>query len=94
MDRYTVNGMNLIKKGTTLSPNFWRAPTDNDYGAKLQQKYIVWKNPDIRLVSLKNETKDEQVIISAEYDMKSVSAKLYLTYTINNKGSVKVNQKW
>ena len=93
MDRYTVNGMNLIKKGTTLSPNFWRAPTDNDYGAKLQQKYIVWKNPDIRLVSLKNETKDEQVIISAEYDMKSVSAKLYLTYTINNKGSVKVNQK-
>lgn len=93
MDRYIVNGMNLIKKGGALTPNFWRAPTDNDYGAKLQQKYIAWKNPDIRLVSLKNETIDEQVIISAEYDMKNVSAKLYLTYTINNKGSVKVNQK-
>ena len=33
------------------------------------------------------------IVVSAEYDMRSVSAKLYLTYTINNRGAVKVNQK-
>lgn len=93
MDRYIVDGKNLIKEGAALTPNFWRAPTDNDYGAKLQQKYAAWKNPDIRLVSLKHEAANEQLIILAEYDMKNVFAKLYLTYTINNKGAVKVSQR-
>lgn len=93
MDRYIVDGKNLIKEGAALTPNFWRAPTDNDYGAKLQQKYAAWKNPDIRLISLKHEAANEQLIILAEYDMQNVSAKLYLTYTINNKGAVKVSQR-
>lgn len=93
LDKYIVNGQELMKDGTELTPNFWRAPTDNDYGAKLQQKYVAWKNPDIRLVSFKNETVNNQIIISSEYDIKNVSAKLYLTYTINNKGAIKVNQR-
>ena len=93
MERYVVDRTEFIRKGGALTPNFWRAPTDNDYGAKLQHKYAAWKNPDLRLTSLKHETKEGQVIVSAEYDMRSVSAKLYLTYTINNRGAVKVNQK-
>ena len=36
---------------------------------------------------------DGQVVVNAEYEMKSVSAKLNLTYVINNKGAVKVTQK-
>ena len=93
MERYAVNRTEFIRKGGALTPNFWRAPTDNDYGAKLQHKYAAWKNPDLRLTSLKHETKEGQVVVSAEYDMRSVSAKLYLTYTINNRGAVRVNQK-
>ena len=93
MERYAVDRTEFIRKGGALTPNFWRAPTDNDYGAKLQHKYAAWKNPDLRLTSLKHETKEGQVVVSAEYDMRSVSAKLYLTYTINNRGAVKVNQK-
>ena len=93
MERYAVDGTEFIRKGDALTPNFWRAPTDNDYGAKLQQKYAAWKNPDLHLTSLKHETKDGQVVVSAEYDMRNVSAKLYLTYTINNRGAVRVNQK-
>lgn len=31
--------------------------------------------------------------MNAEYDMKNVSAKLYLTYVINNEGAIKVTQK-
>ena len=93
MDFYTVNGTQIIKEGSALTPNFWRAPTDNDYGAGLQNKYAAWKNPGIKLISLKHELLNGQVIVSAEYDMQKVSAKLYLTYIINNEGSVKVNQK-
>lgn len=90
---YQVEGVQFMKDGTALTPNFWRAPTDNDFGAGLQQKYVAWKNPDIHLVSLKHELVDEKVKVEAEYEMKSVSAKLYLTYLINNVGEVKVTQK-
>lgn len=93
MDNYTVNGLQIIKKGYCLSPNFWRAPTDNDYGAGLQNKYSVWRNPDIRLTSLRHKSNDGVVVVYAEYDMKKVSSKLYLTYFINEEGEVKINQK-
>lgn len=93
MDSYIVNGTQMIKEGAQLSPNFWRAPTDNDYGAGLQNRYSAWKNPEIKLLSLKNEMKDNLVIVSAEYEMKKVHAKLFLTYTINNVGAVKVTQR-
>lgn len=93
MDKYAVNGTDLIKEGEALTPNFWRAPTDNDFGAGLQQKYAAWKNPGIKLLSLKGEIKDAMAVVSAEYEMENVSAKLSLTYFINNKGAVKVVQK-
>ena len=93
LNKYQANGMDYLTKDGALTPNFWRAPTDNDFGAGLQQKFVAWKNPDIRLVSLKSGLENGLAVVRAEYDMKSVSAKLYLTYTINNTGSIKVNQK-
>lgn len=93
MDSYTVNGVQMIKEGEQLTPNFWRAPTDNDYGAELQNKYSVWKNPELKLLSMKHEQKENMIVVCTEYEIRSVHAKLYLTYTINNEGAVKVNQK-
>ena len=93
MDSYTVNGVQMIKEGGQLTPNFWRAPTDNDYGAGLQNKYSVWKNPELKLLSMRHEQKDNMIVVCTEYEIRSVHAKLYLTYTINNEGAVKVNQR-
>ena len=83
----------MLKEGAALTPNFWRAPTDNDMGAGLQNKYAAWKNPGLKLVSLNSKTENDQIVVNAEYDMKNVSAKLYLTYVINNEGAIKVTQK-
>ena len=95
MDRYTVNGVDMIKEGEALTPNFWRAPTDNDFGANLQNRFRAWLNPGLKLESIKHETANGQVTVSAEYAMKGISeaTKLYLTYVINNQGAVKVTQK-
>lgn len=93
MDSYTVNGVQMIKEGGQLTPNFWRAPTDNDYGAGLQNKYSVWRNPELKLLSMRHEQKDNMIVVCTEYEIRSVHAKLYLTYTINNEGAVKVNQR-
>lgn len=91
--RYAVDGDELLKRGSELTPNFWRAPTDNDFGANLQNKYAAWKNPGLTLVSLDKNMVSNMVEVKAVYDMKNVSAKLYLTYLINNNGAVKVTQK-
>ena len=90
---YVVNGMKLLTEDGELKPNFWRAPTDNDFGAGLQVRYRVWNNPELKLTSLKNSQNENETIVSAEYDIPAVSAKLALTYVINTEGAIKVTQK-
>jgi len=94
LDKYVVDGKDLIKDGSALKPNFWRAPTDNDFGANLQTKYRVWLNPEIRLVSLDKQTVNGAVEVKASYEMKDVQGKLFLAYIINNKGAIQVSQKF
>ena len=91
--RYLVNGQDMILDGEALKPNFWRAPTDNDFGAGLQKKYATWKNPKMKLIAFEQHSENGMVIIKATYDMPSVSAKLDLSYSINNIGAIKVSQK-
>ena len=89
---YDVNGMSVLNEGAQLRPNFWRAPTDNDMGAGLQLKYGIWKNPEMKLVSLQHQSEGDKVIVTAKYDMPSVSAKLDLVYRIDKKGAMEVTQ--
>ena len=93
LSKYQVNGLDMMKEGSYLKPNFWRAPTDNDFGAYLQRRYAVWKNPTIKLVSLQQRIANQQAIIEVAYELPEVSAKLNLTYVINNEGAMKVTQK-
>lgn len=94
ISRYNVLGAEMISEGGgELMPNFWRAPTDNDYGANTPTKYKVWRNPTIKLEKLSSTTVDGLVVVSASYNMPDVDCKLELTYEINNIGSVKVTQE-
>ncbi|OIP82621.1 MAG: beta-galactosidase [Porphyromonadaceae bacterium CG2_30_38_12] len=93
IEKYCVEGVDLMTSDATLSPNFWRAPTDNDMGANLQQKQKVWRSPALTLISLKATTVNGLVEVKTEYEMKEVSAKLFIDYVINNRGTVKVTQK-
>ena len=94
MNMYRVDGVDFIEDGNQLKPNFWRAPTDNDYGAGLQRRYQAWKNPEMRKESMTQRVENNQVIVEVAYDMPKVSGKLNLTYVINNAGAVKVTQKF
>ena len=92
--RYDVKGLSMLKEDGKLTPNFMRAPTDNDIAAKRQkEKHTTWKNVDLKLKSLTHKMENDMAVIDAEYAMESVKAKLYLTYVINNEGSIKVTQK-
>lgn len=92
LSRFEINGASLLEDGSQLEPNFWRAPTDNDFGADLQQKYWDWKAPDLHLDSLKTSIDNDLVIVVANYNMSSVKATLQLIYKINNVGKVKITE--
>ena len=93
LSRYNIDGNDLLQEGSQLVPNFWRAPTDNDYGAKSQVNYQVWKNPELKLVSLETAKKDGMIEVNASYEMAEIAGKLELKYLINNVGEVKVTNK-
>ena len=40
---YKLDGIEYIYNGFGLQPNFWRAPTDNDYGNGAPKRCQVWK---------------------------------------------------
>ena len=93
--KYTVTGVPMRGEGGTLKPNFWRAVTDNDMGAWLQQKLKVWRNPVMNLTSLsvdKKASNKSQVTVVARYDMPEVAAMLTLTYEIHAGGAMCVTQ--
>lgn len=93
LSSYQALGKSYIQEESALQPNFWRAPTDNDFGARLQQKYAAWKAPKYNLKSLNYEESEGKVTVKASYDMPEVSAKLDMTYEINGQGAVKVTQQ-
>lgn len=90
LNGFMVDGRQLLKSGTVLRPNFWRAPTDNEYGAKLHKKYGAWKNPDIQLVSFDSTQVDRHIIVNAKYDLPSVHCQLHLSYDLAPDGLIKV----
>lgn len=93
LSTYNVNGIQLLDSGSLLQPNFWRAPTDNDFGASLQKKYMVWKDPAYKLVSFKKRIEKGIALVEAEYEMPAVIAKLLLSYRISDNGAIEVTQQ-
>ena len=93
IDYLDVDGEPMLKFRESMTPEFWRAPTDNDYGASLQKKMRVWKNPQMNLKSFdKSESKDS-VVLTANFEMPEVKAELMLRYCINAAGEVTVTEK-
>ena len=87
---YIVGGKQILKEGYQITPSFWRAPTDNDYGAKLDQKMAFWKNPDFKIEKVEKEANDGTGTVRVQYSSKGVS--LIMTYRINSDGSLEITE--
>ena len=94
IDYLDVDGKPMLEEGYAITPDFWRAPTDNDYGAGTQRKLHAWKNPEMKMKSFKvveNEGKAKKGV-EVVYDMPSVEATLTMTYTLTPAGELVVNE--
>ena len=92
---YTVNGYSVLSEEGTIRPNFWRAVTDNDMGASLQERFSDWYNPEMNLAYYKVERdkKLNNVTVTTGFDMPLVKSRINITYTIEGDGTVTVNER-
>ena len=88
IDYLDVDGKPMLLDRRSITPEFWRAPTDNDYGAGLQNVFAVWKNPQMKVT--KFDVDDNEVEV--ELEMPEVKGKLEMTYTLTSEGEVIVRQ--
>ncbi len=89
---WTAQGTPLLVKGP--EPNFWRAPTDNDFGNRMLNRLAVWRKAGANRTLESFEAKQTgpaEVTISVGYDLKDVQGKAKLDYRILGTGDVLID---
>ncbi|MDR1121220.1 MAG: DUF4981 domain-containing protein [Dysgonamonadaceae bacterium] len=91
LDSYTYQNKWLLTHAPT--PNFWRAPTDNDFGCNMPKTHNVWRTAgDFRnLINIRvMEKTPEGIEIAAQFLLKYLDIPYDVTYFINNDGSIRI----
>ena len=89
IDYLDIDGQPMLVDRQSIAPEFWRAPTDNDYGARLQLRFSAWKQPEMKVKELSIGGNS----VVAKIDMPGVKCQLTMTYTLQADGSVIVRQQ-
>ncbi|MBC8003824.1 MAG: DUF4981 domain-containing protein, partial [Verrucomicrobia bacterium] len=95
---YQLDGKEMLMAGPV--PNFWRAPTDNDFGNNLNKRSGVWRKAGeqktVKSATVKQVGKD--VVIDFNFDInnekKQVIANYNSSYTVLGSGEVVVNNSF
>ena len=92
IDYFDVNGKSVLQEGYAVTPNFWRAPTDNDYGASLQRQFRAWKSPRCKVESVILSDKDGTKTVAVKNKLEGIDAVLTMSYTMNASGELLVTE--
>ena len=86
--KYEIGGKPILNPGSKLSPIFWRAPIDNEYGSGFVRKSKVWRNPEMKLKNLSYEENEGHLLVKSAYEMPQVNSIYNIIYEIGNDGSL------
>lgn len=90
---YKYQNNELIKEGNGPKPNFWRAPTDNDFGNGMQRRNIEWKKAslyaEVKSFNVKKED-NGTVTVLIVYNLPGVETTFESKYEVLGNGVVKV----
>lgn len=89
IDYLHVNGQRMLSFRESIMPEFWRAPTDNDYGAGLQHRFETWHHPQMKLKGF--SVNDNSIV--ASFDLPDQKAQLTMTYTLTAEGEIIVREQ-
>jgi beta-galactosidase len=89
MDSYISDGHELVASG--IEPNYWRAPTDNDFGNEMPSRLGVWRRASLYrdLKSLgARESGAGGVTVTVSYGLAEGLAAQTLEYEIGSGGEI------
>ena len=84
---WQVNGADAVQPGFGVQPNFWRAPTDNDYGNSAQKRLRQFHAFPVPAHVLTRKNEDGSVVIA----VKGSGVRADEKWTVFPDGSLKVD---
>jgi len=91
---YRYKKQEFIHNGQGPRPFFWRAPTDNDYGAKLPVRLKAWKEASYQEPKAEsfNVVRDKDTTaVKVTYRFPQTDARWDITYKVYSNGVIKVD---
>jgi len=88
------DGVELLRTG--LEPNFWRAPTDNDFGNGMPRRQRVWRRagPDRHVDSIVHRMEGANAVVRVGHSLHAGGARLETTYTVRPDGSIIIHNRF
>ena len=89
---YRYKGDELLSRGP--EPNFWRAPTDNDFGNGMEKRCAVWQKASSNRILESfavGPVSESSVRLAAKFDLPDVQSKYGTTYTVLGSGDIIVD---
>lgn len=90
MTSYIYKKLEYLAGGQGPRPFFWRAPTDNDYGAKLPVKLKVWRDISMR-TPVAESVRADRGQLTVTYRLPETQSSWTTTYQIYANGVIKVD---
>ncbi|MDR1417171.1 MAG: DUF4981 domain-containing protein [Prevotellaceae bacterium] len=93
LESYMYGGKRLL---SAPQPDFWRAPTDNDYGNRMPEISYIWqlagKNKTLKEFTVSNV--GGEVVVTASYILNDIQSAYTLQYTVSGNGAVRIKAAW
>lgn len=90
-----LNEKEMLKD--VVYPDFWRAPNDNDFGNRMEQRQAMWrntgKNARLKKFAVSN-SENGGVIITSEFALDDIRSGLTIVYSISGNGNIDVEMKY
>lgn len=92
VNSYVVNGVEYFAGEFGIQPNFWRGPTDNDYGNGAPKRLQLWKESSKNFKVSSVEVAEENNTVTVAVAYKLAAGNQYLiNYKIHPSGIIKAS---
>ena len=91
IESWKWQGKELLLKG--LQPNFWRTPTDNDFGNQMPKRMEVWRYASDKknIIEINSNSSESIVSFSVKFEYPTILSYGYLNYMVCGDGRIIVS---
>ena len=89
---YQVNGIQYIAEDFGFQPNFWRGPTDNDYGNGMPNRMQGWKqaSKNFKIAGIRTSASTTSTNLTITYRLQETGSRYHVSYTLYPSGMLHI----